>query len=84
VAILQRQLFTFYPFLDIEGNASPPSSSPVPSEWPSGISGRTGTYREQPRHSEYGLDRFVAAQASSSTGLKVILRVAAGKLSFYE
>jgi len=49
-----------------------------------GISGRTGTYCEQPRHSEYGLGRFVAAQASSSTGLKAILRPAAGKQSFYE
>jgi len=47
-----------------------------------GISGRTGTYCEQPRHSQYGLDRFVAAQASSSTGLKATLRPAAGKQAF--
>jgi len=37
---------------------------------------------KQPRHSEYGLDRFVAAQASSSTGLKTILRLAVGKQTF--
>ncbi|KAK4831084.1 hypothetical protein QYF61_015282 [Mycteria americana] len=29
-----RQLFTLYPFLDVEGNASTPPSSPVPSEQP--------------------------------------------------
>jgi len=47
-----------------------------------GVSGRTGTYCEQPRHSEYGLDWFVAAQASSSTGLKAFLRLAVGKQTF--
>jgi len=35
-----------------------------------GVSGRTGTYFEQPRHSEYGLSRLVVVQASSSTGLR--------------
>jgi len=58
------------------------------------VSGETGTYCEQPRHPEYGLDRFVVVQASSSTGLKaflrpvvgktIVLRPAAGKQSFYE
>jgi len=47
-----------------------------------GVSGKTGTYCEQPRHSEYGLDRFVAAQASSSTGLKAFLRPTVGKQTF--
>jgi len=47
-----------------------------------GVSGSTGTYCEQPRHSEYGLDRFVAAQASSSTGLQAFLRPVAGKQAF--
>jgi len=47
-----------------------------------GVSGRTGTYFEQPRHSEYGLHRFVVAQASSSTGLKAFLRPAVGKQTF--
>jgi len=32
------------------------------------VSGKTEAYCEQPRHSEYGLDRFVVVQASSSTG----------------
>jgi len=32
VAILPRQLFTLYPFLDVEGNASTPPISPVPFE----------------------------------------------------
>jgi len=40
------------------------------------------TYCEQPRHSEYGLDRFVVAQPSSSTGLKAFLRLVAGKQTF--
>lgn len=30
MAILQRQLFTMYPFLDVEGNTVAPPSSPVP------------------------------------------------------
>ena len=47
-----------------------------------GVSGETGTYCEQPRHSDYGLDRFVVAQASSSTGLKAFLRLAVGKQTF--
>ncbi|PKU45301.1 hypothetical protein llap_4404 [Limosa lapponica baueri] len=37
VAILQRQLFTLYPFLDAEDNPSPPPSPPVPSEQPAAI-----------------------------------------------
>jgi len=32
-----------------------------------GIPGRAGTYCEQPRHSEYGLDRSVAVQASRTS-----------------
>jgi len=46
------------------------------------VSGETGTYCEQPRHSEYGLDRFVVVQASSSTGLKAFLRPVVGKQTF--
>ena len=32
-----------------------------------GIPGRAGTYCEQPRHSEYGLDQSVAVQASRTS-----------------
>jgi len=46
------------------------------------VSGETGTYCEQPRHSEYGLNWFVVVQASSSTGLKAFLRPVAGKQTF--
>jgi len=46
------------------------------------VSGETGTYCEQPRYSEYGLDRSVVVQASSSTGLKAFLRPVAGKETF--
>jgi len=41
MAILQRQLFTIYPFLDIEGNIFTPPSSPVPSEQPVAIDSHT-------------------------------------------
>jgi len=41
LATLQGQLFTFYPFLDINGNASAPPSLPVPSEQPVAIDSRT-------------------------------------------
>ena len=37
MVILQRQLFTLYPFLNVEGNASAPPSLPVPSEQPVAI-----------------------------------------------
>jgi len=46
------------------------------------VSGKTVTYCEQPRHSEYGLNRFVVVQASSSTGLKAFLRLTVGKQTF--
>ncbi|KAK4832696.1 hypothetical protein QYF61_025157 [Mycteria americana] len=36
-----RQLFTLYPFLDVEGDASSPPSSPVPSEQPVAIDSHT-------------------------------------------
>jgi len=46
------------------------------------VSGERGTYCEQPRHPEYGLNRFVVVQASSSTGLKAFLRLVVGKQTF--
>lgn len=32
MAVFQRQLFTIYPFLDVEGNTVAPPSLPVPFE----------------------------------------------------